>query len=554
MLWPAGIPVQTPPNLSGRGELKRLQALGVADWGGISPVTKDHVNPEAPWPEVEHLRQATEEAGNCLAARLPVYPKFCTGARSAPAVLGKWQDAAVAPAVFRAMDAEGLVRREETSSAAASGPGWTAGSVMDIPAASDSDARFMPGGAAYVWQDWRHVPNVSSQVRRALSKVLPSPMARDCRPRVAHAVEQAGPALGKQDIEALLRARGRDLAAVCLAADELRRRCCGGKVSYAVVVRYITVSDCMHAPMCSSLGRPVGMISLVAFDLCPPPLSGSPLSSPSPSSPMSLPCLSFHRRVAPSPRVLAQRNINYTNMCYFKCAFCAFSKGKHDLRGEPYNIGLAEIARRAREAWQRGATEVCLQGGIHPDFTGRTYLDILRSVKDEQPEMHVHAFSALEVWHGASTLQLPLQTFLRQLKEAGLGSLPGTAAEVLDDEVRALICPDKITTREWLSVVQAAHEVGLRTTSTLMFGHLEAPGAVARHLVRLRALQRRTGGITEFVPLPFVHNQAPMYLGGRSRKGPSFREAVLVHAVARLALFPVSLNPQPPLHPRDAPA
>lgn len=247
-------------------------------------MTKDHVNPEAPWPEVEHLRQATEEAGNCLAARLPVYPKFCTGSRSAPAVLGKWQDAAVAPAVFRAMDAEGLVRREETSSAAASGPGWTAGSVMDIPAASDSDARFMPGGAAYVWQDWRHVPNVSSQVRRALSKVLPSPMARDCRPRVAHAVEQAGPALGKQDIEALLRARGRDLAAVCLAADELRRRCCGGKVSYAVVVRYIavSVSDCMHAPMCFSLGRPMGMISLVALDFCPPPLSGSPLSSPYP--------------------------------------------------------------------------------------------------------------------------------------------------------------------------------------------------------------------------------------------------------------------------------
>ena len=266
-----------------------------------------------------------------------------------------------------------------------------------------------------------------------------------------------------------------------------------------------------------------------------PLTSGPALSFPLFPSP-SLSSLCRPRLLSPPP---TQRNINYTNMCYFKCAFCAFSKGKHDLRGEPYNIGLDEIARRVREAWQRGATEVCLQGGIHPDFTGRTYLDILTAVKAEQPEMHVHAFSALEVWHGASTLQLPVRTFLAQLRAAGLGSLPGTAAEVLDDEVRALICPDKMSTREWLSVIQAAHEEGLKTTSTLMFGHLEAPGAVARHLLRLRALQRRTGGITEFVPLPFVHNQAPMYLRGESRQGPSFREAVLVHAVARLALFPV---------------
>jgi 2-iminoacetate synthase ThiH len=209
------------------------------------------------------------------------------------------------------------------------------------------------------------------------------------------------------------------------------------------------------------------------------------------------------------------------------------------LRGQPYNLGLDEVARRVREAWERGATEVCLQGGIHPDFTGHTYLDILKCVKEEQPAMHVHAFSALEVWHGASTLGLPVTDYLEQLRQAGLGSLPGTAAEVLDDQVREIICPDKITTQEWLSVIEAAHRVGLRTTSTLMFGHVEGPGAVARHLLRLRALQRRTAGITEFVPLPFVHNQAPMYLRGEARQGPSFREAVLVHAVARLALFPV---------------
>ena len=233
MLWPAGIPVQTPPNLSGRNELERLLALGVADWGGISPVTLDHVNPEKPWPEVEDLREATLAAGDRLVARLPVYPKFCTGALSAPAVLRKWQDAAVAPAVMRLMDSEGLVRRGESSSAVTGAGGWTAGSVLDVPAASDSEARFMPGGSAYVWKDWRHVPGVGRPVRRALAKVLPCPMNQDCDPRSVRA-------LGRRDMEVLLRARGPDLAAVCLAADELRRRCNGGNVSYAVVVCFVT--------------------------------------------------------------------------------------------------------------------------------------------------------------------------------------------------------------------------------------------------------------------------------------------------------------------------
>jgi FO synthase len=240
------------------------------------------------------------------------------------------------------------------------------------------------------------------------------------------------------------------------------------------------------------------------------------------------------------------RNVNYTNVCYFRCGFCAFSKGKlaANLRGRPYVVPTAEIARRAREAWERGATEICLQGGIHPGFTGETYLEIVAAVKDAVPAIHVHAFSALEVWQGAATLDLSLDDYLARLKDAGLASLPGTAAEVLDDEVRAVLCPDKVSTAQWLDVHDAAHQAGLRSTTTIMFGAVEDPRSWARHLVALREQQKRTGGFTEFVPLPFVHMEAPIYLKGRARTGPTFREAILMHAVGRLALHPWITNVQ----------
>jgi FO synthase len=245
------------------------------------------------------------------------------------------------------------------------------------------------------------------------------------------------------------------------------------------------------------------------------------------------------------------RNIQYTNVCYFRCGFCAFSKGRlaANLRGAPYLVPHDEIVRRAREAWERGATEVCLQGGIHPAFTGDYYASVVEAIRDEVPDLHIHAFSALEVWQGAATVGLPLEAYLERLRDLGLGSLPGTAAEILDDEVRAVICPDKVTTEQWLAVHEAAHAVGLRSNVTIMFGHVERPRHWARHLLRAKEQQRRStsnggGGFTEFVPLPFVHMEAPMWLKGRARSGPTFGETLLVHAVARLALHPELTNIQ----------
>ena len=409
LLLPADVSVQAPPNLA-YDDFPRLLDAGIDDWGGVSPVTIDHVNPEAPWPERERLADATRSRGLELAPRLPVYPAFLSGEWLAPQILTR---------ALRSSDSLGLARED----------GWHPGERGDIPFT----------------------------------------VARDPLPL------QTSDELGEEELVRLFRARGEERQRVFAAADRLRREVCGDEVTYVVT-----------------------------------------------------------------------RNIQYTNVCYFRCGFCAFSKGKlaANLRGAPYLVPLEEIVRRAREAWERGATEVCLQGGIHPAFTGEYYADVVAAIRAELPDLHIHAFSALEIWQGATTLGLPVEDYLERLRALGLGSLPGTAAEILDDEVRALICPDKVSTEQWLEVHAAAHRVGLRSNVTIMFGHVESPRHWARHLLRARAQQQATGGFTELVPLPFVHMEAPIWLKGRARSGPTFGETLLLHAVARLALHPHVTNIQ----------
>ena len=244
------------------------------------------------------------------------------------------------------------------------------------------------------------------------------------------------------------------------------------------------------------------------------------------------------RRCGDTVTYVVNRNINYTNQCYFRCGFCGFSRGPKslNLRGDPYILNVHEVVHRSVEAWERGATEVCLQGGIHPDFTGDFYVSVLEGIKERLPQMHVHGFTPLEVWQGAHTLGIPVREFLTRLRDAGLGTLPGTAAEILDDRVRMHLCPDKVRTSEWAEVMITAHELGLRATTTMMMGHIDGPRSWANHLEVLRQIQRRTGGFTEFVPLPFVHMASPIFLQGRSRPGPTWDEVVLVHAVGRIAL------------------
>ncbi len=421
LILPDDVHVQAPPNLS-PGVYEKLINAGIDDWGGVSPVTPDHVNPEAPWPQIETLAQRTAAMGKGLVQRLPVYPSYAFA-------VDRWCAPDIATRVRRAIDAEGWAREDDWA------PGLTVLPKQRAPLLDRVD------------------PVVGDAVSKAVS----------------------GGRLDEAEIVRLFAARDADYEHVVTAADALRQSVSGD------VVRYVV-----------------------------------------------------------------NRNINYTNICYYRCRFCAFSKGKthEELRGAPYDLALDEVVRRSQEAWDRGASEVCLQGGIHPDYTGATYLGICRAIKQALPDMHIHAFSPLEVTQGAATLGLSLREFLAQLKDAGLGTLPGTAAEILDDEVRAIICPDKVNTAQWLDVVRTAHQLGLRTTSTIMYGHVERPVSWARHLLRLRDLQAETGGLTEFVPLPFVHMEAPMYLRGQARKGPTLREAVLMHAVARLALHPLVTNIQ----------
>lgn len=423
------ITIQAPPNLQ-PGVLADLVRAGVNDWGGVSPLTPDHVNPERPWPHLQELAAETAAAGRQLVQRLPVAPRYVHQA-------GTWLDPELLTPVVRHSEASGLAREDQ----------WFAGAGMSVPE---------------VAKPWLKQTNFI-------------PRHRDLTQMLDRA--RSGQELTDKEIVHLFSARDEAFTAVISEADQLRRELVGETVTFVV-----------------------------------------------------------------------NRNINYTNICGYRCHFCAFAKGQgaqaKRLRGPAYRLDLEEIARRAVEAWESGATEVCLQGGIHPEFTGETYLSIVAAVKAAVPQMHVHAFSPLEVHHGAETLGLSLADYLQQLKAAGLATLPGTAAEILHDDVRDIICPDKLNTGRWLEVVRTAHQCGLPTTSTIMYGHVERPEHWASHLLHLRHLQEETGGLTEFVPLPYVHMEAPMWKRGGSRSGPTFREAVLMHAVGRLVLNPFIKNIQ----------
>jgi len=411
----AQMTIQAPPNLQS-DSLPELVRAGVNDWGGVSPVTPDHVNPEAPWPHLRVLEQQTAAASRMLRQRLAIGPAFVRA-------LDGWADASLHTVIRRAVDGRGFVREND----------WTAGTGHPIPAAYTAPS-------VVTGRD----PAIVRTLRRA----------------------ESGSHLSAPEVARLFNAEGKDLEAVRALADNLRAERRGDVVTHVV-----------------------------------------------------------------------NRNINYTNICLYRCGFCAFSKGStRSERGPAYAIDFAEVAQRSAEAWDRGATEVCLQGGIHPSYDGNTYLGIVRAVKQAVPQMHVHAFSPLEIDHGATTLGLDHADFLAALRDEGLSSLPGTAAEILVDDVRARICPDKVNTAQWVNVMRAAHGVGLRTTSTIMFGHVESYDDWASHLLLLRDLQLETGGFTEFVPLPFVHVEAPNWRKGLTRSGPSWREAVLMHAVGRIAL------------------
>jgi len=446
--------IQAPPNLIG-DQYRMILAAGIDDWGGVSPLTPDHVNPERPWPQIGELAASTAAGGFTLRERLTIYP---------PYIREPWLDPRLAAHVSALADGvtglardgampHGLPWQEPDG-------GWQEAGRTDLHTSIDTTGRTTDrrDDFAEVYGDWDEIrtrlgggqdagaPRIDADVKAALRQAERDP---------------AG--LSDDQALALLVTDGTALDAVTSLADAIRRDVMGDDVTYVV-----------------------------------------------------------------------NRNINFTNVCYTGCRFCAFAQRRTD--ADAFTLSLQQIGDRAQEAWEAGATEVCMQGGIHPDLPGTAYFDIAAEVKRRCPGMHVHAFSPMEVVNGASRTGLPIREWLIRAKEAGLGSIPGTAAEILDDDVRWILTKGKLPTSVWIEVITTAHELGLRSSSTMMYGHVDTPAHWVAHLRVLRRIQERTGGFTEFVLLPFIHSSAPIYLAGLARPGPTRRENRAVHAVSRLLL------------------
>ncbi|MDN3260885.1 bifunctional FO biosynthesis protein CofGH [Streptomyces sp. CSDS2] len=448
--------LQAPPNLVD-AEYERLIGAGIDDWGGVSPLTIDHVNPERPWPQIEELTERSRAAGFELRERLCVYPEFVR--RGEP-----WLDPRLRPHVSALADPEtGLALPD----AVVTGRPWqepdevfTATGRTDLHTAIDSEGRTGDRRADFdeVYGDWEALREA------AAPGMAPERIDADVREALRTAADDPA-RLTDAEALALLHADGPALDALCRVADDVRRSAVGDDVTYIVT-----------------------------------------------------------------------RNINFTNVCYTGCRFCAFAQRRTD--ADAYTLSLEQVADRAQQAWEVGAVEVCMQGGIHPDLPGTAYFDIARAVKERVPGMHVHAFSPMEVVNGATRTGLSIREWLTAAKEAGLDSIPGTAAEILDDEVRWVLTKGKLPTATWIEVIRTAHELGIRSSSTMMYGHVDQPRHWLGHLRTLAGIQRETGGFTEFVTLPFIHTNAPVYLAGIARPGPTLRDNRAVTAMARLLLHP----------------
>jgi FO synthase len=459
--------IQAPPNLVG-AQYDLILRAGIDDWGGVSPLTPDHVNPERPWPDIDELAARTAAAGFTLRERLTIYP---------PYIREPWLDPRLARHVAALADpvtglaADGAMPRGLPWQEPDGGWGqWAEAGRTDLHVTIDTTGRTHDrrDDFAEVYGDWneiaeRAVLRPPGQAPRPAAQTAPAVLAVG---EVASALRQADRdplALTDAQALALLSADGPDLEALAGIADALRRETMGDDVTYVVT-----------------------------------------------------------------------RNINFTNVCYTGCRFCAFAQRRTD--ADAYTLSLQQIGDRAAEAWDAGATEVCMQGGIHPDLPGTAYFEIASEVKRRCPDLHVHAFSPMEVVNGASRTGLSIREWLIRAKEAGVGSLPGTAAEILDDDVRWVLTKGKLPASVWIEVITTAHELGLRTSSTMMYGHVDTPAHWVGHLRVIRSIQERTGGFTEFVLLPFIHENAPIYLAGLARPGPTRRENRAVHAVSRLLL------------------